>query len=188
MRRFPQWRFLAGVILLKISLYYDAPSATAEPSELFPYFQHFFPVFKKVWFFWKNMLTIMVSPDILTNVPSERNKFKANWLGGLAQLGAQATGCAPPQRRVKSKNWIAQKSSKIKGFWQHGGIAQLGERLNGIQEVSGSIPLISTKNNDSHRPNVWVIVLSIRKHKEDGHLIPFPRRKTNIVIEAEIRW
>ena len=26
-----------------------------------------------------------------------------------------------------------------------GGIAQLGERLNGIQEVSGSIPLTSTK-------------------------------------------
>ena len=29
---------------------------------------------------------------------------------------------------------------------EFGGIAQLGERLNGIQEVSGSIPLISTKN------------------------------------------
>ena len=29
----------------------------------------------------------------------------------------------------------------------HGGIAQLGERLNGIQEVSGSIPLISTNKN-----------------------------------------
>ena len=28
-----------------------------------------------------------------------------------------------------------------------GGIAQLGERLNGIQEVSGSIPLISTKTD-----------------------------------------
>ena len=28
-----------------------------------------------------------------------------------------------------------------------GGIAQLGERLNGIQEVSGSIPLISTKES-----------------------------------------
>ena len=28
-----------------------------------------------------------------------------------------------------------------------GGIAQLGERLNGIQEVSGSIPLISTKHS-----------------------------------------
>ena len=29
----------------------------------------------------------------------------------------------------------------------YGGIAQLGERLNGIQEVSGSIPLISTNKN-----------------------------------------
>ena len=29
----------------------------------------------------------------------------------------------------------------------NGGIAQLGERLNGIQEVSGSIPLISTKES-----------------------------------------
>ena len=30
-----------------------------------------------------------------------------------------------------------------------GGIAQLGERLNGIQEVSGSIPLISTRKEKS---------------------------------------
>ena len=30
-----------------------------------------------------------------------------------------------------------------------GGIAQLGERLNGIQEVSGSIPFISTKRAHS---------------------------------------
>ncbi len=28
-----------------------------------------------------------------------------------------------------------------------GGIAQLGERLHGMQEVSGSIPLTSTKEN-----------------------------------------
>ena len=27
---------------------------------------------------------------------------------------------------------------------QHGGLAQLGERLHGMQEVSGSIPLFST--------------------------------------------
>ena len=33
---------------------------------------------------------------------------------------------------------------------EFGGIAQLGERLNGIQEVSGSIPLISTKNTAFH--------------------------------------
>ncbi len=29
-------------------------------------------------------------------------------------------------------------------YYLHGGIAQLGERLNGIQEVMGSIPTIST--------------------------------------------
>ena len=33
-----------------------------------------------------------------------------------------------------------------KGEILYGGIAQLGERLNGIQEVSGSIPLISTRS------------------------------------------
>ena len=30
-----------------------------------------------------------------------------------------------------------------------GGIAQLGERLHGMQEVSGSIPLTSTKKTDA---------------------------------------
>ena len=35
-----------------------------------------------------------------------------------------------------------------------GGIAQLGERLNGIQEVSGSIPLISTKKQPATRPSL----------------------------------
>ena len=38
---------------------------------------------------------------------------------------------------------ICSRSVKITNA--SGGIAQLGERLNGIQEVSGSIPLISTK-------------------------------------------
>ena len=32
----------------------------------------------------------------------------------------------------------------LRSSYRLGGIAQLGERLNGIQEVSGSIPLIST--------------------------------------------
>ena len=47
---------------------------------------------------------------------------------------------------------IIERYCKIEGFRpgifrksEYGGIAQLGERLNGIQEVSGSIPLISTK-------------------------------------------
>ena len=40
---------------------------------------------------------------------------------------------------------IIQKLSDSEG--KYGGIAQLGERLNGIQEVSGSIPLISTRKS-----------------------------------------
>ena len=36
---------------------------------------------------------------------------------------------------------------------EYGGIAQLGERLNGIQEVSGSIPLIST-SRQCRLPNI----------------------------------
>ena len=35
-----------------------------------------------------------------------------------------------------------------------GGLAQLGERLHGMQEVTGSIPVISTNLKASHR-NVW---------------------------------
>ena len=41
-----------------------------------------------------------------------------------------------------------------------GGIAQLGERLNGIQEVSGSIPLVSTNLIASRTPEVTIVVLS----------------------------
>ena len=39
-----------------------------------------------------------------------------------------------------------------------GGIAQLGERLHGMQEVSGSIPLTSTKMLERKVSNVLVRV------------------------------
>ena len=42
-------------------------------------------------------------------------------------------------------NTVPSASALEKSESVFGGIAQLGERLNGIQEVSGSIPLISTK-------------------------------------------
>ena len=53
----------------------------------------------------------------------------------------------------------------MKAVWQqtkYGGIAQLGERLNGIQEVSGSIPLISTKNLRNLRISEVFLIL---RHK-----------------------
>ena len=38
-----------------------------------------------------------------------------------------------------------QKPKRSRIEFPEGGIAQLGERLHGMQEVSGSIPLTSTK-------------------------------------------
>ena len=41
---------------------------------------------------------------------------------------------------------MREAHSEARNKASYGGIAQLGERLNGIQEVSGSIPLISTNS------------------------------------------
>ena len=49
---------------------------------------------------------------------------------------------------ISANHVIIQKLSGT--ATKYGGIAQLGERLNGIQEVSGSIPLISTRNTAFH--------------------------------------
>ena len=43
---------------------------------------------------------------------------------------------------------------------KYGGIAQLGERLNGIQEVSGSIPLISTKTKSTSQDVLFCFGIS----------------------------
>jgi hypothetical protein len=44
---------------------------------------------------------------------------------------------------------LAEKSSRPAQAYRHGGaVAQLGERLNGIQEVGGSTPLSSTNKSD----------------------------------------
>ena len=43
-----------------------------------------------------------------------------------------------------SKNVLASPSEFPYSTSSHGGVAQLGERLTGSQEVRGSIPLVST--------------------------------------------
>ena len=45
----------------------------------------------------------------------------------------------------------------------NGGIAQLGERLHGMQEVSGSIPLTSTKDWRSNAGFRWRAVQVVAK-------------------------
>ena len=78
------------------------------------------------------------------------------------------------QEKLLTSNYFSAKiASARKGQRRSGGIAQLGERLNGIQEVSGSIPLISTKKVTGNIPfpvfliTFWelydVVVLAVRE-------------------------
>ena len=43
-----------------------------------------------------------------------------------------------------------------------GGLAQLGERLHGMQEVTGSIPVISTRTKALHG-NVWCFFVAAKR-------------------------
>ena len=118
-------------------------------------------------------LAVGNSQEMFYNVPhwlkNQRKMVKESSekssYGGIAQLGAHVTSETTPNlfqkfeklavdnlrevfynmwRWLKNQQTIVQKSSEKSSY---GGIAQLGERLNGIQEVSGSIPLISTIGN-----------------------------------------
>ncbi len=45
------------------------------------------------------------------------------------------------------------------GHHDRGGVAHLGERLNGIQEVEGSIPFVSTIKIAGRTPSATLVVL-----------------------------
>ena len=48
---------------------------------------------------------------------------------------------------IDEKGYLQSETSLLYScFCTNGGIAQLGERLHGMQEVSGSIPLTSTSS------------------------------------------
>ena len=49
------------------------------------------------------------------------------------------------RRRIFPKIVLASSSEFPYSTFSHGGVAQLGERLTGSQEVRGSIPLVSTR-------------------------------------------
>ena len=50
----------------------------------------------------------------------------------------------PVSKRFNPKKSLHQRKSSLIVLLRHGGVAQLGERLTGSQEVRGSIPLVST--------------------------------------------
>ena len=50
-----------------------------------------------------------------------------------------------------------------------GAVAQLGERLNGIQEVVGSIPISSTKIEDKRRSVMIASFFSKKQQSDVGY-------------------
>ena len=53
--------------------------------------------------------------------------------------------CLSTHRKIFSKIVLASAGEFPYSTFSHGGVAQLGERLTGSQEVRGSIPLVSTR-------------------------------------------
>ena len=71
-----------------------------------------------------------------------RGARPAGYFGHRASLRPRARS---PRRRIFSKIVLASAGEFPYSTSSHGGVAQLGERLTGSQEVRGSIPLVSTR-------------------------------------------
>ena len=77
-------------------------------------------------------------------------RAKSAGVGAVRGPGAPQAGPAPRDSGARppegfSKIVLASPSEFPYSTSSHGGVAQLGERLTGSQEVRGSIPLVSTR-------------------------------------------
>src|SRR3546814_51766 len=71
----------------------------------------------------------------------------------LASPDGAAKGGVPV---AAAMNWRGRHAK-----W-HGALAQLGERLHGMQEVSGSIPLGSTITKKARESGLFFLLLAVR--------------------------
>ena len=65
--------------------------------------------------------------------------------GRVGHRGSSRPHARSTCRKIFSKIVLASASEFPYSTSSHGGVAQLGERLTGSQEVRGSIPLVSTR-------------------------------------------
>ena len=94
--------------------------------------------------------------------PLERPSSAAKCSHGMSSHREPSSGvaAAPASRYYFERR--AGNCGYLPGFT--GGLAQLGERLNGIQEVEGSTPLSSTRSYSKSQP----VVAGGRKPRERG--------------------
>ncbi len=71
----------------------------------------------------------------------------------------QSTACDKRPVAVVKANCNSSRWNVTQNRNTCGGIAQLGERLHGMQEVSGSIPLTSTKLLPKNYDGIFILAL-----------------------------
>jgi hypothetical protein len=93
-------------------------------------------------------LHILPPEQWMQNLPEENVTWR--WFTGLLwfeTIRFVSENCYSSQIESAEKYGTPTQSSDPNQDWEglpHGGLAQLGERLHGMQEVIGSIPLSST--------------------------------------------
>lgn len=85
------------------------------------------------------------------------------------------------RRKIFSKIVLASPSEFPYSTSSHGGVAQLGERLTGSQEVRGSIPLVSTTVN-AEPPGIRRLFsyAATAQTKVTPHQHPHPKKLRNL--------
>ena len=101
-----------------------------------------------------------------------------------ARLGPRGPRCPRTRadaRESFSKIVLASAGEFPYSTFSHGGVAQLGERLTGSQEVRGSIPLVSTIVNIKP-PGNWRLFsyAATAQIKVTPHQHPHPKKLRNL--------
>lgn len=108
-----------------------------------------------------------------------RHSFNVGRTGRVATGFRQAVQSSARERF--SKIVLASPCEFPYSTSSHGGVAQLGERLTGSQEVRGSIPLVSTTVN-AKSPGNWRLFSyeATAQTKVTPHQQPHPKKLRNL--------
>ena len=111
---------------------------------------------------WQDVIGMYPPPAEVLGHRMRMNTFLGKWLEYLAERGhgvatlhpvdaSHSAGDATKKIWQRTLDDIAERPLEFSSFQPRGAIAQLGERLHGMQEVGGSIPPGSTISADKPR-------------------------------------
>src|SRR5690606_5556817 len=96
---------------------------------------------------WQDVLGMHPPAAVLLDHRLRMNTFLGKWLHYLGERGHGVATLEPGSRRIGLRDCACRFRGahlNLPAFRHRGAIAQLGERLHGMQEVGGSIPPAST--------------------------------------------